>query len=140
MRQVRRERNLQAMKRVAGVAAFAAVMALIGIGNFSEVASRYRCSGTFASDTHPTDSTIFLKMVEYRWWVGLWSDSDGHIWLEAPGRSVEYFPRLQEIDSLDQFRIMSNQMQLQGDFSTLSGRLYLETSLGTFGGTCTPAD
>lgn len=123
------------MRRIIGFALVAVVLILIGIGNFSEVSTRYACSGMLGSDAQQRRVEAFLKINEYRWWVGLWSDSDGDLTLEIPGELVEHV-RLRKFDVLDRFQLLTFARELGGEFSILSGRLYVETLAGTFRGEC----
>lgn len=124
------------MKRTAGLFLVVTVLALIGIANFSEVSTRYECAGTLDSQQVSKEVTAFARVSEYRWWVGFWSDSDGDLTLEMPGLWIEYIPSLRSLGSLDRFQLLTVERRLQGDFSTLSGRLFVETSIGVFAGTC----
>ena len=77
--------------------------------------------------------TIYMKLDEYRWWVGLWGDSDGCVWLEVPNSFVAFFDRIDE--SGEHLHIYNNQKK-QGYFSTLSKALAITTPDWSFNGTC----
>ena len=101
---------------------------------FSAVESRYKCAGSFAEGEQRESLTVFLKLFEYRWWVGLWSDSDGAAWVEVPNRWTEYFPSVLEVG--DQLQFGESPELPVGAFSTLSGALAVALPVGHFDGMC----
>jgi hypothetical protein len=100
--------------------------------------SRYECSGHYSNKQQETPGTLFVKLAEYRWWVGLWSDSDGSFWLEIPNEAVDYFSHLREVG--DQMQVIGPNNEMQGNFSTLSKALSISTTKGFFTGTCRRVD
>ena len=106
--------------------------------NFSAVESRFQCSGEISQKGVTKPSTAFVKLTQYRWWVGLWSDSDAALWLEIPNETVEYFEHVARAG--DQLQIFGRQKDLKGQFSILSKTLALSTPLGFFDGTCKKID
>jgi len=73
--------------------------------------------------------------------VGLWSSSDGALWLEVPKRTADYFGHVTKVG--DQLQISRSEQELKGlwgYFSMLSGALVLETSVGNFEGRCRKFD
>lgn len=80
------------------------------------------------------EKTVFLKLTEYRWWVKLWSDSDGMIWVEIPGKDFISSTNLDK-DS-NQIRIFSGDKQLMGIFSPLSNFLSIKTFDDFYDGQC----
>ena len=104
------------------------------IVNFSAVETRLQCSGEISALNNPQQATIFMKLHEYRWWVGLWSDSDASVWLEVPNRTFEYFGHVVEVG--DQLQIYDSQRNLKGHFSSLSKTLAVTTSAWSFDGAC----
>lgn len=104
------------------------------IVNFSTVETRLQCSGEISAQNNPQQATIFMKLHEYRWWVGLWSDSDASVWLEVPNRRFEYFGHVVEVG--DQLQIYDSQRNLKGHFSSLSKTLAVTTSAWSFDGAC----
>jgi len=114
------------------------VLAIIVLVFTSSIAeSRFECAGTLSSKDGSLPETVYFKLDEYRWWVGLWSDSDGDLRLEVPNRSVEYYDRVTEVG--DQLQIFDDQ-KLHGNFSTLSRALALNTPVGFFDGVCKTID
>ena len=105
---------------------------------FSAAESRYECSGQFSADQEAVPGTLFLKVAEYRWWVGFWSESDASLWLEIPNESVDYFSKLREVG--DQLQVLGANDSIQGNFSRLSKALSLSTSKGFFVGACRRLD
>ena len=102
--------------------------------NFSALETRFQCPGEISSNGKSQQVTVYMKLHEYRWWVGLWSDSDGSVWLEVPNSSLEYFERVVEVG--DQLQIYDYQKNPKGYFSSLSKTLAITTSVWSFDGTC----
>jgi hypothetical protein len=102
--------------------------------NFSAIESRYECKGTIISNGITRPTVVYVKLNEYRWWVGLWSDSDGSLNLEIPNEFVDYFGDLKEVG--DQLQVFDHSKNLVGSYSRLSGTLALKTSRGFIDGTC----
>lgn len=121
------------LTKYAGAAVVAAFILFLFVAYFSSVESRFRCSGDISSQGGSQPITIYMKLNEYRWWVGLWSDSDGSVWLEIPNRTLEYFERVVEIG--DQLRFYE-QKEPRGHFSALSKNLAVITISWSFDGTC----
>lgn len=91
---------------------------------FSSVESRYECVGKLSSTDGEKPLTVYLKLGTYRWWVGLWSDSDGEIHTEIPNTHIDYFSNLKKVG--DQYQIFDFRMNIKGNFSTLSNVLSLQ--------------
>lgn len=100
---------------------------------FSSVQTRYECCGQIKFDNKIENIALYVKLEEYRWWVGLWSEADGSLNIEIPNQHVDYFSHLVEVG--DQLQIYENG-SLAGNLSTLSKTLALKTALGFFDGTC----
>ena len=124
--------------RYIGLLVLVALLLFVFVVNFSVVESRFECSGELSSDGSAIPATVYTRFEEYRWWVGLWSDSDGALWLEIPNQALDYFRRIAEVG--DQLQIFDAQNALKGNFSTLSNRLALNTPLGFFDGPCRRID
>lgn len=77
--------------KILGVIGSAVVLLFVFVANYSTVESRYKCLGEVSSTDGSHPETVYLKLEEYRWWVGLWSDSDAAIHAEIPNTSVDYF-------------------------------------------------
>ena len=110
------------------------VLLFVCVVNFSTVKSRFECTGniSFENDLKPT--TIYIILEEYRWWVGLWSDSDGNMQLEIPNKTLEYYSHVVEVGT--QLQVYNFQKEMKGHFSSLSNTLDLSTPLGFFDGKC----
>lgn len=125
-------------KYVGAVATVVVALFIVVIG-FSAAQSRYECEGTFVAPGANSSGTVFVKLEQYRWWVGLWSNSSGSLWLEVPNQTVEYFGRISRAG--DQLQIYASNDQLAGQFSTLSKAFAITLSSGvSFGGTCKAID
>ncbi|MBN8239965.1 hypothetical protein JF541_12445 [Marinobacter hydrocarbonoclasticus] len=115
--------------------ALVAVLLLVVVINFSAVEERYRCEGSFANPLNGQISPIYLKIHDYRWWVGLWSDSDAAVWLEVPNEITEYYGQVKEVG--DKLQLYGHNSEFQGSFSNLSKALQVELPrFGRFSGAC----
>jgi hypothetical protein len=76
----------------------------------------------------------FIKVYEYRWWVGLWGDSDVAVWIEPPNVWTESFNYGRKVG--DQLHF-GEATTLRGDFSTLSGGFTANVVSGTYTRICT---
>ena len=112
----------------------AIIFLFLFITTFSSVESRYECKGELTFKGKSQVKIIYIKLEEYRWWVGLWGDSDGMLHLEFPNEWVENFNHIKE--NGDQLQIYDRDKKLIGNLSTLSKKLALNTSIGFFDGTC----
>lgn len=120
--------------RYAGALLVAALGLFLFVVYFSAVETRFRCSGEFSSDGNPQKVTLYVKLNEYRWWVGLWHDSVGDITLEVQNKPlVDHFSIEKNGDLLT---IYDYEKRPQGYFSTLSKTLAVTTSRWLFDGTC----
>lgn len=119
-----------------GILVVVALLLFVFVANFSEIESRFQCSGEISSEGGSRPTTIYMKLKEYRWWVGLWSESDGNLWIETP-RGVDFYARI--IGYGDQLQI-SDFQNIKGHFSTLSKTLTISTHVGMFEGTCKRLD
>jgi hypothetical protein len=105
----------------------AVVLLFVFVANYSAVESRYQCLGEVSSADGSRPVTVYLKIEEYRWWVGLWSDADAAIYVEIPNTSVDYFGSVNKVG--DQYQIWDSEKNLKGNFSTLSKTLAIQLPL-----------
>ncbi len=117
-----------------GTVALAIVLLFVFVANFSAVESRFQCPGSVSVNDVSTPTTVYIRIEQYRWWVGLWSDSDATLWLEIPNQAVEYSSHVIEVG--DQLQIFDFDNMMKGNFSSLSHTLALQTSRGFFDGEC----
>ena len=125
--------------KILGVIGGAVILLFVFVANFSAVESRYHCLGEVSStDGAPRPVTVYLKLEEYRWWVGLWSKSDAAIHLEIPNTHIDYFGNVKKVG--DQYQIFDSAQRIKGNFSTLSNALAINLPLKLqtdfFDGTC----
>jgi len=124
--------------KILGAIGGAVVLLFLFVANFSAVESRFRCPGEISSTDGSHPVTVYLKLEEYRWWVGLWSDSDAAIHVEIPNTYIDYFGNVKKVG--DQYQIRDSAKNLKGNFSTLSKTLAIQlpVKLKTdfFDGTC----
>lgn len=116
----------------------AAALLFFFVANFSAEESRFQCPGDLSSKSGLHHVTAYAKLQEYRWWVHLWSESDGNLWLEIPNESVEYYSPL--VKNGDKPHIYDSAKAFKGMFSGLSKTLALSTPVGFFDGTCKRID
>ena len=107
------------------------------VAKYSSVESRYECPGELSTTSGLQKKTGYLKLEQYRWWVGLWSDSYGVAWLEIPNEHLEYYGRIAKVGDQLQFQDYSTRM-LKGNFSTLSKALAVTVGSRFFDGACKP--
>lgn len=114
------------------------VLLFFFVANFSEIESRYTCKGKITDKGVEQTTDLFLKLQKYRWWVGLWSDSQGSAWIEIPNKTVAYFGHVTEAGDLLQFwDSFGTPQNFSGNFSTLSNTIGVKVvPYGTFEGTC----
>jgi hypothetical protein len=124
--------------KILGAVGVAVLLLFVFVANFSAVESRFQCPGELSSTDGSHPLTVFLKLEEYRWWVGLWSESDAVIHIEIPNTYVVYFGNVKKVG--DQYQIFDSSQRIKGNFSTLSKVLAinLPVKLQTdfFDGTC----
>ena len=113
--------------KIFGVIVGVVVLLFVFVANYSAVESRFQCPGEVSSTDGLHPVTVYLKLEEYRWWVGLWSDSDAAIHVEIPNTSVEYFGNVNKVG--DQYQIWDSERNLKGNFSTLSKTLAIQLPL-----------
>ena len=117
------------------VLALLSVLLLTLVLFFSAHESRFECHGTLYEDeVKDTRATVFLKVQDYRWWVALWSDSRGSVWLEVPLANFEYFENVNRAGDLIQFRDSSGKKG--GIFSYLSLAVKVHLGKAEFDGAC----
>jgi hypothetical protein len=117
----------------------AAILVAVGavyfvVMNFSAKESTFVCSGTVNATAGQSPAEVFLRITEYRWWVHLWSESDGSVSLEVPNTTVEYYGHVKVVG--DQLQIYRDPSSMKGNFSKMSHYLLLSTSVGPFEGSC----
>ena len=124
---------MRTTKLVVGVL-LAAIAGILVLLNFSAVDSKLACTGIMTTTDGARDAKVFLRVKQYRWWVGLWSASHGSVFLEIPTTTIEYFGHMKVIE--DQVQIYKDSTSIRGHYSKLSHALALATSSGLFEGTC----
>ena len=106
---------------------------------FSAVESRFQCPGQYSLNRGGTRSTtLYIKLHQYRWWVGLWSNSNESLWIEIPNEYVNYFANIDKAG--DQLQIFDYDNKFKGNFSTLSNTLAISLPVGFFDGNCKKID
>ena len=121
---------------------FIPIVLFLIIANFSEIKSSFKCPGQHSLDGNTQSKTIYIKLTQYRPWVGLWSDSNGSVNLEIPNEWVGYYGHMEKVGDNLQIFDTYPQKTLKGNFSLLSKTLAidLESPYGFFDGLCVNAD
>ena len=124
--------------KILGAIGSAVLLLFVFVVNFSSVESRFQCTGKISSTDGSRPVTVYLKLEEYRWWVGLWSESDAAIHVEIPNTYNDYFGNVKKVS--DQYQIFDSAQRTKGNFSTLSKALAINLPLKLqtdfFEGTC----
>jgi len=123
------------MKKIFYKLSALSILLLTIIFFFSTKEFRYECNGRLESNNIASQKILYFKLVEYRWWVHLWNDSDGIVNAEIPGKNLEYFSELKEVG--DQIQIYKRKGSLIGGYySKLSNHIGLDGDFGNFEGKC----
>lgn len=124
--------------KILGAIGGAVLLLFVFVANFSAVESHFQCPGEISSTDGSRPVTVYLKLEEYRWWVGLWSESDAAIHVEIPNGYIDYFGNVKKVG--DQYQIFDSAQRIKGNFSTLSKALAINLPLKLqtdfFDGTC----
>ena len=126
------------LKVLGGLVLVVAVLLLVVI-KYSSAEIRFECAGESMIRDRPATvvpRTVFIKLARYRWWVRLWSDSYGAMWLEVPNSTVRFFSRIEKMG--DQLVIGDDEAQNQAGFSLLSHALDVNLDPTMFNGLCHP--
>ncbi len=109
---------------------------------FSATETTFQCTGEISYEGNTRPLTVYMKLAEYRPWVGLWGDSDGSINLEIPNEWVEYYGHVEEVGDQLQIHETYGNKALKGNYSKLSKTLAidLEPPFGFFDGNCIVAN
>ncbi len=128
--------------KILGLLILTAILLFAFVAIFSSKSSSYECVGGMTSGNSSSPSTVYIQLEEYRWWVGLWSDSDGNLKLEIPHKFNDYYSHIVDIGVQLQIYegLSSQELKLKGQFSPLSKALSLQTPYGFFDGKCKRVD
>jgi len=130
------------LMKILGAIGVAVFLLLVFAAKFATVESRFQCPGEISSTDGLRSVTVYLKLEEYRWWVGLWSESDATVHIEIPNTYLDVFTNVKKVG--DYYQIFHSPKDLKGMFSTLSKTLSIQlpAKLKTdfFDGTCTKID
>lgn len=119
------------MKKITAIALFVISIFVIVLF-FSAKSTNYECTGSFQKNS--TDKVIFLKHKEYRFWVGLWSDSKGMLWVEIPGKDLDVVTDIKEAGTL--LQLYGYNKEMKGHFSPLSKFISIKISSDFYDGQC----
>ncbi len=128
--------------KILGAIGVVVLLLFVFVANFSAIESRFQCPGMISSTDGSRPVTVYLKLAEPRWWVGLWSESDAALHIEIPNTYVDYFGNVKRVG--DQYQIFDSANRIKGNFSTLSKTLAINLPLKLqtdfFDGTCKKSD
>ena len=111
--------------------------AFVVVANFSESRTVLTCKGETTTAGQPSPDTLHAALNEYRWWVGLWSDSDGNLKVELSDGFTRYYDTIKDLDTRIHIYIgYPGELELKGSYSKLSKSLKLSTPYGFFEGIC----
>ena len=131
------------LRRIVGIILIAVVLiiaALFVVRNYSAVPRNFACTGTLTKDGTAIDANFAVRITEYRWWVGLWSSSDGSADLEMPGFSVLNFWNM-DSDSIAWSFYRDKRLEVPfGLLSKTSLTANIGTSLGVLDGECSEVE
>lgn len=130
------------LMKILGTIGVMVLLIFVLVANFSTVETRFQCPGEISSTDSSRPVTVYLKLEEYRWWVGLWSEADAAIHIEIPNSYLDYFGNVKKVG--DQYQIFDSAKSPKGNFSTLSKALAIQLPLKLktdfFDGICTKSD
>jgi hypothetical protein len=129
------------MKKILKILATLVAMyiAFLVIGaNFSAVPTKYKCTGNLTHRDETKRAEVFMLLKDYRWWVGLWSKSDGYVHIEAPNQlTTLLFEHVNESATSFDFQQSESDVTSYGGFSKLSNKLFFSNPyFGAFDGVC----
>ena len=114
------------------------VAAFVVVANFSAIRTVLTCKGEITDAGQSRPSNLYASLNEYRWWVRLWSNSDGDLRVELSDGFRLYFETLNDLGTLLHiYRGYPGKLEFKGSYSKLSKSLKLSTPYGFFDGTCT---
>jgi hypothetical protein len=130
-------RIVKAILKVVIVVFLILIAAFVFVANFASTESVYACSGVIKTRDTTQQTTLFIKLTRYRWWV-LWGNSDGMLHYEIPNVTIGLYTHLKSVG--DYIQIYRDPAMLpRGQFSTISDSLQLNlTDEDSFSGTCPP--
>ena len=87
------------MKTAAIVIAIIGVLLYVVINHSVAQETKVVCNGSFFSKGQPLPKQdIYFKFQKYRWWVHLWGDSDGVVYVERSGGLLEVIHDIEIVD------------------------------------------
>ncbi len=101
----------------------------------------YECSGNVEDINQAKPTKLFVKYASYRWWVSLWSNSDGSLWWEVSKGKSYYEVFVEEFETgitIWDYNLQNREKDSQlGRISFLSGDIALDIGGGEkFTGIC----
>lgn len=122
------------LKKIVQITSFLLLLFTAGmyiVINHSVVETNHRCTMRSGEP-----ATVFVKLQEYRRWVGIWSESEGRLWIEEDGGVLHYFSQLEIGAALIFIRRSESEPSRSGKWSKVSNRLSVELAGRQFAGTC----
>lgn len=129
------------MKRTVLIIIFLIVSLGTVILFFSETQHKYECVGALKTSVDVKHgSKVYIVHNDYRPWVKLWSQSDGDVKIEVPGRWIQYYSYVEDTGNEDSHLHIFNAKDgaLVGFLSKLSNHFWINIASieSIFEGTC----
>jgi hypothetical protein len=99
------------------------------------------CKGDYSQKESEHGGDLYFTWRKYKWFVDLWSESDGEIYLETGDGYLDFHSNVETVDSFRQLRMRDRYstppLVLTGQYNFPSKKLWLKsTPSGTFNGIC----
>ncbi|MEZ5999614.1 hypothetical protein [Hyphomonas sp.] len=103
--------------------------------NFSSSKEDHICNGIVRLPGIPDRSeTLFFTYEKYAPWVGLWSDSDGSVWIEGKIFPTSFYPNVDANDRF--FSVYDFDGTYVGEYSLLRDHFTVKVGEFSFSGDC----
>ena len=112
------------MKRIILILLALVISIFFVIKEFSLNTNLYECEGKYERNKTIENKKVFLKFEEFRWWVHLWSDKDGYVYIEIPNQEYNFFNQVESVgDNIQITEQYQGRFIFKGMFSRLSKSL-----------------
>ena len=116
------------------------------VANYSAIETKYKCEGELDYAGNIVSETIYVKYEQYRWWVGLWSDSYGNFWIEFSDKMPESFRHVTKTGTelhMFNYEYLDSGKKLtpmEGSLSLLSNKISIFKNKWSYKGQCSSID
>jgi hypothetical protein len=115
---------------------------LIVVVNFSERKQFYVCDGETRVGDKSTPDKAYVELSEYRWWVHLWSESDGNLRVQLDkANMIDYLTTVMRIGDgrLALYQFMDFDRKFKGGLKAANGEISIKIGENVmFSGNCIP--